>query len=109
MPAAFAQEALERDERQGNNQISAEEGKGTLGLLRVREFQQGEKGKQNDDRTSAYDLPLEMAAIRFMGAHARGRDSSENSLASRGSSVRARIQLATVQTMRTVVESAPAG
>jgi hypothetical protein len=40
-----------------------------------------------------------MAAIRFVGAHARGRDSSGNSLARRKERVRRRIQLATIKVM----------
>jgi hypothetical protein len=96
MPGSFAEETLERNDGERNNQIGEHEGDGALGLPRFRLLKQGQNGKQNENRARVDDLPLEMAAIRFVGAHARGRDSSSNSLARRGEPASRRIQLATV-------------
>lgn len=76
MPGAFAEETLERNDGERDDQISDEEQDRALGFLGIWVLEQREKRKQNDNRARVDDLPLEMAAIRFVGAHARGRDSS---------------------------------
>src|SRR5580700_2226507 len=99
MPGAFAEETLERNKCEGKDQIGDKEINGALGRLGIGLLEQRQNGKQNDNGARVDDLPLEMAAIRFVGAHARGRDSSGNSLARRKERVRRRIQLATIKVM----------
>jgi hypothetical protein len=42
-------------------------------LPRRGEFENGKQRQNDNNRARENDLPLKMAAIRFMGAHARGR------------------------------------
>ena len=77
MPGSFAKETLDRNERERNYQIGNQELDGALGCLQVGLLEDCQQGKQNDNWARIDDLPLEMAAIRFVGAHARGRDSSQ--------------------------------
>jgi len=67
-----------------------------LGGLKIGLLEQREDRKQNDNWARVDDLPLKMAAVGFVGAHARGRDSSGNSLARRGAGARRRMRVATI-------------
>jgi hypothetical protein len=96
MPGTFAEKTLERDDRERNNQISDKEKNGALSGLGIRLLEQRQYGKQDDDGARVDDLPLEMAPIRFVGAHARGMQFLWNSLTRRGEGEWRRIQLATV-------------
>src|SRR5229473_1396122 len=68
-------------------------------FARGRLLQNGKQRQQNKNRARVDDLPLEMVAVRLMGAHARGRVSYAFSLTSceecRGACVTRRFQLAT--------------
>src|SRR6266849_794454 len=46
-------------------------------------LEQGDQREKNDDRTRVGDLTLNVPAIGFVGAHARGRGSYASSLARR--------------------------
>src|SRR6266478_7381707 len=46
-------------------------------------LKQGDQREKNDDRTRVRDLALDVPAIGFVGAHARGRGSYASSLARR--------------------------
>ena len=76
MPGSFAEKAFEGNDCEREDQIGDEERDGALGVFWIGLLEQRQNRKQNDNRASEDDLPLEMAAIRFMGAHARGRKSS---------------------------------
>ena len=76
MPGTFAEETLEWDDGEGEDQVGDEERDGAFRGLGIGLLEEREDRKQNDNGARVDDLPLEMAAIRFVGAHARGRDSS---------------------------------
>jgi hypothetical protein len=84
MPGTTAQQAFNLRDEQSDQEIGNEERDGTTGFARRSSLKGGEKGKQNENRASKYDLPLEVIAVRLMGAHARERVSYLSSLARRG-------------------------
>jgi len=75
VPIALAQQTLELSDQERDDQISDEEGRGTVHFARRRMLQHCQKRKQNENGTRIDDLPIEMVPIRLMGAHARGRSS----------------------------------
>jgi len=72
MPRPFAQQALQGNDRERNNQISDKERNRALRFVQMRLLEQRKERKQDDDGARKDDLPLEMAAIGFIEAHARG-------------------------------------
>src|SRR5581483_6635825 len=67
---------FENGDEQGEDQIDHEERDRAVGGGSGAAFKNREERQKNDDRAKVNDLPLKVAAIGFMRAHARGRSSS---------------------------------
>src|SRR5262249_767845 len=82
VPVGIVEKILDEDDQDGEDQVSNQERDGMCGLGRGSEFENGQQRQNDDNRARENDLPLKMAAIGLMGAHARGMQIPSASLAS---------------------------
>src|ERR1700738_1764330 len=83
MPREATQHLLEKEGEYRKKEIADQEIDGRMRVVVRGVFKQRDQCQQYDDWTRVSDLALNVPAIRFVGAHARGRISYAASLAVR--------------------------
>jgi len=71
MPTAFTEKPLQNDYEYGYDEIRNQKNSGMPDEARGRLFKRGKKRQENDNWARIDNLPLEVTAIRLLGAHAR--------------------------------------
>src|SRR5216683_419262 len=75
VPGKATEHALKRNRENGEDKIGDQKREGTLGMMSRGVFKKRNQREQNDDGTRVSDLALDVPAVRFVGTHARGRNS----------------------------------
>src|SRR5262249_28040431 len=76
VPVALLQKVFDENYDNRKDKVDDEKCDGTRGFARGSQLKNGKQRQNNDNRARKDDLPLEMAMVGLVGAHARGRNSS---------------------------------
>ena len=80
MPGTTTEKAFDLRDDERHDEVGDQKRSGTVRFTRRRLLEGGKQREENQNRARNDDLPLEMAAVVLMRAHARGQVSYEFSV-----------------------------